>query len=230
MKKEVSKRNLTPTVTNDMGNVFIWSAFHYYLRQPTDSYILYSPAKYWKAQHLISKRLIKGFAFNRKHFHTNINACIMCLLWSNENAFLDTFEIDAYNIKNDELVFENKLTISQIKNGYSSVYFDKRKLTGDVSDNILCGLNGLPYNGKLRRVKPIYNNIIIGYLAVYSSGFDNPDLHSSLLSAGRYDGNGFYLRSDNYLEKLPMFAASRYIKYNKNWTERGRIMNSQMDI
>ena len=226
MKKEVSKRNLTPTVTNDMGNVFIWSAFHYYLRQPTDSYILYSPAKYWKAQHLISKRLIKGFAFNRKHFHTNINACIMCLLWSNENAFLDTFEIDAYNIKNDELVFENKLTISQIKNGYSSVYFDKRKLTGDVSDNILCGLNGLPYNGKLRRVKPIYNNNIIGYLAVYSSGFDNPDLHSSLLSAGRYDGNGFYLRSDNYLEKLPMFAASRYIKYNKNWTERGRIMKS----
>ena len=63
-------------------------------------------------------------------------------------------------------------------------------------------------------------------MAVYSSGFDNPDLHSSLLSVGRYDGHGFYIRKDNYLEKLPMFASSRYISYNREWTERGRIMKS----
>ena len=63
-------------------------------------------------------------------------------------------------------------------------------------------------------------------MAVYSSGFDNPDLHSSLLTCGRYDGNGFYLRKTNYLEKLPMFAASRYITYNREWTERARIMKS----
>ena len=37
---------------DDLGNIFIWSAFRYYLRQPTDSYVLFSPAKYWKAQHL----------------------------------------------------------------------------------------------------------------------------------------------------------------------------------
>ena len=63
-------------------------------------------------------------------------------------------------------------------------------------------------------------------MAVYSSGFDNPDNMSSLLTAARYDGNGFYLRKDNYLEKLPMFAASRYITYNREWTERARIMKS----
>lgn len=34
-----------------MGNVFIWTAFEHYLRQPTDSYILFSPVKYWKAQY-----------------------------------------------------------------------------------------------------------------------------------------------------------------------------------
>lgn len=70
------------------------------------------------------------------------------------------------------------------------------------------------------------NPNIIGYMAVYSSGFDNPDNMSSLLTAARYDGNGFYLRKDNYLEKLPMFAASRYITYNREWTERARIMKS----
>jgi len=71
MRKEISGSAL-----NDLGNAFIWSGFKYYLRQSTDSYIVYSPVKYWKAQHLISKKFINGFAFNRKHFHTNIEACI----------------------------------------------------------------------------------------------------------------------------------------------------------
>ena len=66
----------------------------------------------------------------------------------------------------------------------------------------------------------------MGYMVAHSSGFDNPDLDSSLLVAARYDGNGFFLRKDNYLEKLPMFCASRYITYNRAWTERARIMKS----
>lgn len=67
MKKEVKG-----TVLNELSNAFIWSAFKYYLRQPTDSYIVFSPIKYWKSQHLINKKFINGFGFNRKHFHTNI--------------------------------------------------------------------------------------------------------------------------------------------------------------
>lgn len=80
-------------------------------------------------------------------------------------------------------------------------------------------------NAKIR-LKPKYNSNICGYLTVETSGFDNPDLHASLLIAGNYGGNGFYLRKDNYLEKLPMFCASRYITYNREWTERARIMKS----
>ena len=70
------------------------------------------------------------------------------------------------------------------------------------------------------------NKNCVGYMVVYTSGFDNPDLHSYLLVSGKYDGNGFYMRRDNYLEKLPMFCASRYITYNREWTERARIMKS----
>ena len=51
-------------------------------------------------------------------------------------------------------------------------------------------------------------------------------MNSGLLISARYDGNGFFLRKDNYLEKLPMFCASRYITYNREWTERARIMKS----
>ncbi len=225
---EEMKKEISGTATNDLGNAFIWSAFKYYLRQNTDSYIVYSPVKYWKAQHLINKRFIRGFAFNRKHFHTNIQACIMCALWSNEDdTITEKLQLDAFDIVDNELVSSGVLDVDKIHSTYSQKYFDKRRFPDDVSGSVLCEKNGTEKTSTNSiRVKPILNLNIIGYMAVYSSGFDNPDNMSSLLTAARYDGNGFYLRKDNYLEKLPMFAASRYITYNREWTERARIMKS----
>ena len=222
MKKEVKG-----TASNDLGNAFIWSAFKYYLRQPTDSYIVYSPVKYWKAQHLISKKFLNGFAFNRRHFHTNIDACIMVALWSNEDDLKTTsFDLQAFNIDKEQIKNEGNIKIERIFNSYSEKYFDTRKFIDD-ENSVLCELNGKEISsGKKIRIKPLFNENILGYMAVYSSGFDNPDLHSSLLIAGRYDGNGFFLRNDNFMEKLPMFSASRYITYNRFWTERARIMKS----
>ncbi|MBR5714713.1 MAG: hypothetical protein IKX58_08030, partial [Clostridia bacterium] len=91
---------------------------------------------------------------------------------------------------------------------------------------ILCGLNGLEKVGGVQRNKPAVSSELLGYMVTHSSGFDNPDLDSSLLVGGRYDGNGFYLHKDNYLEKMPLFCMSRYITYNRAWTERARIMKS----
>lgn len=223
MKKEVKG-----VATNDLGNAFIWSAFKYYLRQPTDSYIVFSPVKYWKAQHLVNKLFIKGFAFNRKHFHTKINACIMCALWSNEDSDINLLNLDGYDIDTENLKLKNpvKLEIKKIYSLYSQRYYEKPP-TNSFTDGILSGLNGLEAKESVKkRIKPLFNINILGYLVADGSGFDNPDTKSSLLVAGRYDGDGFFLRKDNYLEKLPMFCASRYITYNKDWTERGRIMKS----
>lgn len=91
----------------------------------------------------------------------------------------------------------------------------------------MIGLNGLEAKDDVKkRIKPFYSDEMLGYMVADSVGFDNPDAKSSLLVAGRYNGNGFYMRRDNYLEKLPMFCASRYITYNREWTERARIMKS----
>ena len=216
--------------TNNLGNVFIWSAFKYYLRQPTDSYIVYSPVKYWKVQHLINQKFLGGYAFNRKHFHTNIDAMIMCALWSKEEIPKDSkksLDLEAYNIdKEGKLLRESDVTVKRIWTIYSQYYFDKRSFPDDETDGLYLALNGKEYTGMTKRITPLFNKNIIGYMAVYSSGFDNPDLHSTLIRAGRYDGNGFFLRSDNFLEKLPMFAASRYITYNRHWTQRANIMKS----
>lgn len=220
-------KNVVPgTVSNDLGNAFIWSAFEYYLRQPTDSYVVYSPVKYWKAQHLINKRFIDGYAFNRRFFHTNIDACIMVALWGNEESKCEEFKLRGFNIDphDNSLIDCGLLPVKRIHALYSRVYYDKRAFDR-VEPGILLGLDGRESNNK-PRVKPLYSPDMLGYMIVQSSGFDKPDLNSSLLAAGCYRGNGFFVHKDNYLEKLPLFCASRYITYNREWTERARIMKS----
>lgn len=224
--KEMKKHGIKGTALNDLGNAFIWSAFHYYLRQPTDSYIVYSPVKYWKAHHLIDKKFLKGFAFNRKHFHTTINACIMCALWTNENSSIEEMFIDAYNInKNNNLINQGSLPIKRVYSMFSRGFYDKRSFDSDEK-GIIAEYNGVESMKKPQGIKPIYNDNIMGYLSVKGNNFDDPDASVHFLRIGQYDGHGFYLRKDNYLEKLPMFAASRYITYNREWTERTRIMKS----
>lgn len=222
MKKEVKG-----TASNDLGNAFIWSGFRFFLRQPTDSYVVYSPVKYWKAQHMIDKKFLKGFAFNRRHFHTNIDACIMCALWSNESSRQEEFDIAGFDIEEEKLVSYGMLSVRRIHSSYSKVYYDKRSFRDDATNGVLLAHDGLEVSGGQRlRITPLSNKNIIGYMVVDGASFDNPDLHSCLLSAGIFNGNGFFLRRDNYLEKLPMFCASRYITYNREWTERARIMKS----
>lgn len=227
--KEMRKEKIGKA-SNDLGNVFIWSAFKYYLRQPTDSYIVYSPVKYWKAQHLICKKFLGGFAFNRKHFHTNIAATIMVALWSNEeDKELDTLNIEGFDINNDSELFSvGVLPVKKLRSpAFSGQYYDKRRFPNDTEDGVLCEQNGTERRSKERNTCiPLFNNNMIGYMVVDTSGFDNPDLHSLILAAGKFNAHGFFLRNDNFLEKLPMFAASRYITYNRAWTERSRIMKS----
>ena len=223
------KKTVKGAVSNDLGNAFIWSGFKYFLRQPTDSYIVYSPVKYWKAQHLISKQFIKGFAFNRRHFHTNIDACIMCALWANvDDTNTDKLQLFAYDIiENSVFELPEPLPVKRIYTSYSKKYYDKRTFPDDTADGILLAHDGLEVVRDIKkRLIPLYNSNILGYMVVDTSGFDNPDLHACLLVAGIFNGNGFFLRKDNYLEKLPMFCASRYITYNRAWTERARIMKS----
>lgn len=224
MKKEVKG-----TVSNDLGNAFIWSAFKFYIRQNTDSYIVFSPVKYWKAQHLINKKFLDGYAFNRRHFHTNIDACIMCALWSNENSDVKEFEIKGFDINEKEncLLEEMKLPVKRCFSLFSEKYYDKRKYE-DTADGVLLDFDGTEIGKDRTSISqtPYFNSNILAYLAVKGANFDNPDASVHLLRTGEYDGHGFYVRTTNYMQSLPMFAASRYITYNREWTERARIMKS----
>lgn len=63
-------------------------------------------------------------------------------------------------------------------------------------------------------------------MLVSGNTFDNPRLSAVLLTIGIYKGHGFYLRSDNFLEKLPMFAASRYTDHCNDWKIMSMVMKS----
>ncbi len=223
MRKEVSGQAL-----NEMGNAFIWSAFKYFLRQPTDSYIVFSPVKYWKAQHLVSKKFMGGYGFNRRHFHTNIDACIMVAWWSNEPDFTSKqIVLDGFDLTHDRNYSECiHLPVKQI-NALMSEYYDLSPFSSYTLDGIACELNGSEcFTSAKVRVKKIYSDEMVGYLVANGTGFDNPDLNSALVRVGRYDSHGFFLSRERFVEKLPLFCASRYITYNRKWTERARIMKS----
>ena len=223
------KKDVSGVATNDMGNVFIWSAFKYYMNLPEDSLIVFSPVKYWKAQHLIQKKFMGGFAFNRQHFHAPTAACVMCAWWSNEDdKMTDRIELEAFDIQDGKLVDEGKIAVKQVNSSYSDKYYDGRKMSNDTNDGIACELDGSEFLKDESRicVSRTWNENVIGYMAAYMAGFDNNRLHSNLLVGGRYDAHGFYLRSDNFVEKLPMFTASRYPDYNNNWKVMSMVMKT----
>ena len=222
------KKEIKGVASNEMGNAFIWSAFKYFLRQPTDSYIVFSPVKYWKAQHLIQKKFMGGYAFNRKHFHAPTPACVMCAWWSNEDdKFTQEIELDAYDINDEHKVeYQGKVKVKQIHSLFSEKYYDLRKFKDDSYDGIACELNGLETRKTSLSVPKTHNKNIIGYLVTPGTGFDNARLTSRLTIGEMYNAHGFNLRTDNFLEKLPLFAASRYTDNCNDWKVMSMVMKS----
>lgn len=222
--RELAKEN--SKAAEEMANAFIWSAFNRFMKADTDSYVLLAPPKYWKTQHLVNKKFLGGYGMNRKHFHANTAGCIMCALWSNEDdEKTNEISITAYDIDNTgKTKLDSVITTQKVFTSFSDVYYDNsNKYAGDIKQGIVVGTNGYERDGSF---KPTTNDDIIGYMVCHAYGFDNPDAKSSLLSAGRYDGHGFYLRENEWIDKLPLFAATRYVRYNRNWTQKSLIMKS----
>lgn len=84
----------TKNVNRATENLFIWSAFKYFLRQPTDTYILFSPIKYWKSQHIIDKTFIRGYICNREYFNASEGG-IALIEWLNRNDSNECLNVDS---------------------------------------------------------------------------------------------------------------------------------------
>lgn len=213
---EMSK-DCSGAVLNDLSNRFIWSGYKYYLRQKADSYVLFSPIKYWKTCNLSNKAFVSGYLFNRKHFHATESG-VACILWSNKDNTNENLTVKAFDIINNTATFIDDISIKKVHKNFSSSFYDKRTFSNDTDDGICCELSGEEYlkEEKRIRVKKVFNNNIIAYLRSSSYNFDANSCN--LLRCGEYDGNGFYIRKDNYLNKLALFVAKKYPL--DNWYEK----------
>ena len=224
------KKEIKGTPTNDLANAFVWSGFKFYLRQPTDSYILFDNPKYWKSQNIVDKKFNGGYIFNRNYFHADKSA-VACIWWQNipekkEQLNLQIIDIDNKSLFNFDHEYAGlkglgKLNLKKVHNLPSKLY-DKRKVENHPQGTI-SQWNGYEYKKDTGiRVNPIYSKDIIGYLIVQSFLFENPRLKTNLTRHIMFNGNGAYLWKDNYLEKLPLFAAGKY-PIEDRWYENGTI-------
>lgn len=204
--------------SKDLANCFIWSCFNYYLRQHTDSYIVFSPIKYWKTGHLVNSHFEKGYIFNREHFHAGASV-ITCSLWFNKEDPTDSLNYEIYDIDKDQsLLFIDNMEVKKVKSSVNQVYFDKRSFGDDTEDGVWCKRDGSE-GEKMSSTgtKNIYNDNIIGWLHLIGFAFDSKNI-GLVRTTLNLRKNGFYLRKDKYLDKLPLFCAKAFPQ--KEWYEK----------
>jgi len=218
-KKEIVKLGLggQQAVARDIMNLFIWSAFKYYLRQPTDSYILFSPVKYFKNIHLVDKRFMAGYAFNRAHFHASPSV-ISCIYWSNEDVpKSECIHLQAYDIDVSQNVIvreeEHDIQVPKVYHNISDLS-DKREDSTDIEAETsiaVVGANGYEKKDWIysKGRKPKFNENIIAYMVAKSFMIDPKqyNLVRTNFDTALKNSYGFWLRRDNFMEKLPLFVA-----------------------
>ena len=203
MRNDLERFNVSNVSTaRDISNMFIWSAFKYYLRQPTDSYILFSPVKYFKSIGLVNKKFEGGVLLNRKHFHATPSS-ISLIHWRNIDAQQEEFTLKAYDIELDKTTGDKQ---AQVNNG-------KVRCEKDVVVKKVYDVFSKLYYDKDESEK-------VAYLRASSFNLDPNSCQLTRMQEKSeiYRKNGFYLRSDNYLEKLQLFCAKLYPQ--ANWYER----------
>ena len=243
-----SKADLKGARSNDMSNVFIWSAFEYYVRQSTDSVVIFSPMKYWKYNDWMHRKFIRGFAFNRQRFHANRASNNACILWSAEpDDVLNKIELAVFDIDvgankvsadDDSLVdLQRMTTVRRVNKKFSESYYEEVLEPGDIVQTkekpypsnpqaIWSAFNGKEAKDKSLRVSAKYNPDIIGYLTAQAATFENDASMTHLERNTQYNGNGFHLRRDTYLYKLPLFAAGWWKTYGADWWDIGNVYRS----
>lgn len=205
-KKHMKSFDANGAAAREISNLFIWSAFYFYMKKKSDSYIVFSPVKYFKQSNMVSTEMIRGYIFNRKHFHATPSS-IACVLWSNIKNPSNKWSLEAIDIVDDETTEIGNVVVKKCLSTLTKI-FDNRKFGDDLSGTVCCEADGT------ESIKECYRDIlinenIIGYLRAFSFGID-PKNYCLTRCVSKNALGGFYLRSDNYLTKLPLFCAKMF--------------------
>lgn len=195
--------NTNTSTVRDLTNQFVWSGVSYYLRQATDSYVLFSPVKWWKSCGIVSLTMNKGYLFNRQLFHAGASA-ISCCLWFNvaDNA-TETITLEAYETSDTDN--GEKVDISKCWKSFSEYY---QKNINGVETSVFCESDGTEAKGRKCDGKSVYADDVICYLT--PKGFTLDANNNNLVRMTHYNNRGTYAVRTNYLAMLPLFVAKEY--------------------
>lgn len=195
--------NSNTSTVRDLTNQFIWSGVEYYLRQSTDSYVLFSPVKWWKNCGIVSLTLKYGYVFNRKYFHAGESA-VMCCLWLNiPDNITRSICLEAF--KSNDFHSSVVVTISKCYKTISEYY--QKKIVG-VETNVFCESDGTEICGRKCDGKSYYADDVVCYLT--PKGFTLDANNNNLVRMTHYNNRGTYAIKDNYSIMLPLFVAKEY--------------------
>lgn len=208
-------RNSSIATARDLSNQFIYSGAKHYLRQDTDSYIVFSPIKYWKAIGLIGLRFESGFLFNRKEFHATESA-ISCILWSNKPENSESVILRKYSISDNQVKSNGSCTHIKTYDSFSKKYFDCNIREDDEECGVFCEADGTETSGRKCTGKSYYNKEIIAYMRTTAMAINAQQRY--LTRQKIFNAAGFYLRRNTYTKKLPMFVAKLFPQ--DSWYEK----------
>ncbi len=208
------KAEVKGVATNELANQFIQSGFKYYLRQETDSYIVFSPIKYQKQYSFVNASPVNAYVFNREHFHATPSS-ILCILQENKIADCKQMNASIYDIQNNSLSFVKKININRVSNP-ASKHYTIMKFKADDQCKVQCSKDGHEATEKIIRVKSYRNESVIGYLEADS--FQIAPHVRNITTACLYNGHGCYLTKEHYLSILPIWVA-KHVPLD-NWYEK----------
>jgi len=190
------KKQIKGYSSNDITNLFIWSAQKYYLRKKEDSYILFSPVKYFKNQNLMNKTFKEGYILNRKYFHATTSA-ISCIWWQNEIKQQDNFPLTAIDI--------NKELIEQLK----------INPLADLEDKMLIPIKDVIIKKVNTSQSSVMKSVSNGFAFLVSQGFA-PDFKHGFLrndyeKVKKWHNSFIWINKDNYYLYLPFWVSNCYV-------------------
>lgn len=205
---EIMKAQTSLHAERDVANRFIWSAFNFYMKKASDSYIVFSPIKYWKSVGLCDRKFISGFIFNRKYFHATASA-ISCIAWGNEQDKLSEIDVPVFDVENEKALFVKNIKIKQCKSTFKE-FVSNIKKESDIQTHIFSKTDGYETTESKYKTHSLVGKDIVGYLVTQSFTMTANDTFLLRLSINTNKNTCQYLRSDNYLTKLPLFCAKMF--------------------
>jgi hypothetical protein len=214
------KKEIKGFPSNDITNLFIWSALKYYLKKKEDSYILFSPVKYFKSQELMTKTFKEGFIFNRKYFHATESA-ISCIWWKNENNQQDKFPLLAINMKDDLITKYNLLNdddaIKPVFNRGEELSQDELLIKYGLfsKDNLLIPTKEVIIKKVKNTQSSVMEKASEGFAVLVSQGFA-PDfkhgfLRNDIEKVKEWHNSFVWINVNNYFGYLPFWVSNCYV-------------------